>query len=41
MSAMKNKEFGGLLAGINQARKIHAGSLKAARVTKFNLKGCK
>lgn len=33
---MKNKGFEGLLTSINQARKIHAGSLKAARVVKFN-----
>ena len=33
---MKNKEFEGLLASISQARKIHAGSLKAGRVIKFN-----
>ena len=33
---MKNKEFEGLLASIGQARKIHAGSLKAVRVVKFN-----
>ena len=33
---MKNKGFKELLDSIDQARKIHAGSLKAARVTKFN-----
>ena len=33
---MKNKEFKELLASIGQARKIHAGSLKAGRITKFN-----
>ena len=33
---MKDKGFKELLDSIDQARKIHAGSLKAARVTKFN-----
>ena len=33
---MKNKAFNELLASIGQARKIHAGKLKAARVTRFN-----
>lgn len=33
---MKNKEFNELLESISQARKIHAGKLKAARITKFN-----
>ena len=33
---MKNKGFKELLDSIDQARKIHAGSLKAARITKFN-----
>lgn len=33
---MKNKGFKELLDSIDQARKIHAGSLKAARVNKFN-----
>lgn len=33
---MKNKEFKELLASIGQARKIHAGKLKAVRVTAFN-----
>lgn len=33
---MKNKEFKELLGSIDQARKIHAGKLKAARVIKFN-----
>ena len=33
---MKNEEFKELLDSIGQARKIHAGKLKAARVTKFN-----
>jgi len=33
---MKNKEFKKLLTSIDQARKIHAGKLKPARVTTFN-----
>lgn len=33
---MKNKEFKELLTSIDQARKIHTGKLKAARVTRFN-----
>jgi len=33
---MKNREFKELLTSIGQARKIHAGKLKAASVTKFN-----
>ena len=33
---MKNREFKELLASIDQARKIHAGKLKAGRVAKFN-----
>lgn len=33
---MKNKEFQELLESIGQARKIHAGKLKAGRVTKFD-----
>ncbi len=33
---MKNKQFKELLDSIGQARKIHAGSIKASRVTKFN-----
>jgi putative transcriptional regulator len=33
---MKNKGFKELLDSIGQARKIHAGKLKASRVTKFN-----
>jgi Predicted transcriptional regulator len=33
---MKNKDFEGLLASISQARKIHAGKLKATGVVKFN-----
>jgi len=33
---MKKDQFKELLAGIGQARKIHAGKLKASRVTVFN-----
>ena len=33
---MKNKGFKELLDSIGQARKIHAGKLKAARAAKFN-----
>lgn len=33
---MKNKGFKELLDSISQARKIHAGKLKPARITKFN-----
>ena len=33
---MKDKEFKELLGSIDQARKIHAGKFKAARVVKFN-----
>ena len=33
---MKNKGFKELLDSIGQARKIHAGKLKAGRVAKFN-----
>ena len=33
---MKSKKFKELLDSIGQDRKIHAGKLKAARVTKFN-----
>ena len=33
---MKTKEFKELLGSMDKARKIHAGRLKAARVTKFN-----
>lgn len=33
---MKNKDFKELLASIVQARKIHAGKIKAARILKFN-----
>lgn len=33
---MKNKEFKELLVSIDQARKIHAGKVKAERVIKFN-----
>ncbi len=33
---MKNKEFEELLTSIDQARKIHDGKLKAARITSFN-----
>lgn len=33
---MKKKEFKELLESIDQARKIHAGKLKPANVTKFN-----
>ena len=33
---MKNKEFKELLGSIDQARKIHASRLKAARITNFN-----
>jgi putative transcriptional regulator len=33
---MRNKDFKDLLASIDQARKIHAGKLKAARVFKFH-----
>jgi putative transcriptional regulator len=33
---MKNRAFKELLDSIGQARKIRAGKLKAARVTKFN-----
>ena len=31
---MKNKDFGDLLKSIDQARKIHAGKMKARRVKK-------
>ncbi len=33
---MKGKQFNELLQSIDQARKIHAGKLKAGRVTRFN-----
>lgn len=33
---MKSKQFDELIQSIGQARRIHAGKLKAARVTKFN-----
>ena len=33
---MRNKDFGDLLKSMNQARKIHAGKMKAGRITKFN-----
>lgn len=33
---MKNKDFKDLLTSIDQARKIHRGRLKTARVFKFN-----
>ena len=33
---MKNKDFKDLLTSIDQARKIHAGKLKTARVFKFH-----
>lgn len=33
---MKNKDFGDLLRSIDQARKIHAGKMRAGGVTKFN-----
>lgn len=33
---MKSKDFGDLLKSIDQARKIHAGKMKTARVAKFN-----
>ncbi|MFA5144059.1 MAG: NadS family protein [Candidatus Omnitrophota bacterium] len=33
---MKNKDFKDLLTSISQVRKIHAGKMKAGRITKFN-----
>ena len=33
---MKKKDFESLLTSIDQARRIHAGKLKSARVAKFN-----
>ena len=33
---MKNKDFKDLLTSINEARKIHSGKLKTARVSKFH-----
>lgn len=33
---MKNKDFKDLLVSISQARRIHAGKLKTARVFKFH-----
>lgn len=33
---MKNKDFKDLLTSIDQARKIHAGTIKPARVSKFH-----
>ena len=33
---MKNKDFKDLLTSVDQARRIHAGKLKAGRVFKFN-----
>ena len=33
---MKNKDFKDLLTSIGQAKKIHAGKLKAARIFKFH-----
>ncbi|MFZ2385605.1 MAG: NadS family protein [Candidatus Omnitrophota bacterium] len=33
---MKDKDFNDLLTSLDQARKIHAGKLKAARISKFN-----
>jgi len=33
---MKDKDFKDLLVSVEQARKIHKGEMKAARVTMFN-----
>jgi len=33
---MKNRDFKNLLTSIDQARKIHAGKMKPARISKFN-----
>ncbi len=33
---MKTKDFNELLASLGEARKIHAGKLKAGRITKFH-----
>ena len=33
---MKNKDFKDLLISIDQARNIHAGKMRASRITKFN-----
>ena len=33
---MKNKDFKDLLTSIDQAKKMHAGKLKAARIFKFH-----
>ena len=33
---MKNNDFKNLLAGIDQARKVHAGKIKPGRIFKFH-----
>lgn len=33
---MKSKDFGDLLKSIDQTRRIHAGKMRASRITKFN-----